>query len=89
MDINDVIPAVDCTVKMVRNGDYFQVSIVGKNGKVFQELKGYNITDGDALHINGLAFKVTFDGIEWSPPRECKKVNGPHVQLKRKMDIEQ
>lgn len=88
MDINDVIPAVNCTVKMQRNGDTFQVSIVGDDGRVFQNLDSYNILDGDVLQLNGLGFRVTFDGIEWNPPHKSNKVDMPTAYLKRKMDIE-
>jgi hypothetical protein len=89
MDIEDVIPAVNCKIKMERNGNKFKVSVVGDDGKVFQNFNEYELYDGDVLQINGLGFKVTFNGTEWNPlyPKRKGAPSTSTIQLKRKMDI--
>ena len=88
-EINDIVPCVPCQIAIERNRDNFQIIIKGDNGDVLQDLDSRNLLDGDVLSINGLGFRVAFDGISWTPPKENKpdEIVGPVTQLKRKMDI--
>ena len=89
MDIKleDVVPSVGCVVEMTRQGETFDVNIKDKHGNVLQNLRTFQISNGDVLRIDNLGFNVVFDGIEWSPPIDFKKVDAPSIHLKRKMDI--
>jgi hypothetical protein len=89
IELEDIVPAAPCEVRMERRGDTFAVKIMGIDGHMFQELNTYTILDGDVLNITGLGFGVKFDGVEWRLPvmkkSECVL---PNITLKRKMDID-